>query len=465
MQLPLGALLDRYGPRMIQSALLLLASAGSLVFALADGLLGLLIGRALLGLGVALALMAGFKAIVLWFPPGRIALVNGWLVMLGALGAVTATAPAEAGGASARLARPVRSAGGLVGSGGAAGPVRGARADRHPPRTEPREGRQSMGDLPRSTLLAHCTAVRSRHRHVLVTTRSVGGTLAARRQRPGSRRRRAAPRRDGDRRLPQRACCSARRQIGSAAGESRTESVLASTLVLSMAAQTALVCAWPIPAYLLWAVIAAAGAATVLSFAILSEYFPKEMSGRANAALNLLHVGGAFVLQSATGLIIELWPAANGTYPVDAHQTAMAASIVVQLAALAWFALATRSQPASAMQGLVTRAATGRRTQLSSASTRYPTSLWSEQSRTGHQATGWCFAATASAALCVALATALASTIGHANLAAHIVEVDRPTVSADSSTLRDASTATTAMLAIPSGGATAGSPSPTNRAP
>ena len=87
VQLPLGALLDRYGPRTIQSALLLLASAGALVFALADGLLGLVIGRALLGLGVALALMAGFKAIVLWFPPERLALANGWLVMLGALGA------------------------------------------------------------------------------------------------------------------------------------------------------------------------------------------------------------------------------------------------------------------------------------------------------------------------------------------------------------------------------------------
>ena len=95
VQLPLGALLDRYGPRTIQSALLLLASGGALVFALADSLLGLVVGRTLLGLGVAMALMAGFKAIVLWFPPDRLALANGWLVMLGALGAVTATAPAE----------------------------------------------------------------------------------------------------------------------------------------------------------------------------------------------------------------------------------------------------------------------------------------------------------------------------------------------------------------------------------
>ena len=95
VQLPFGALLDRHGPKMIQSTLLLLASAGSLVFALADGLAGLVIGRGLLALGVALALMAGFKAIVVWFPPGRVVLANGWLVMLGALGAVSATAPAE----------------------------------------------------------------------------------------------------------------------------------------------------------------------------------------------------------------------------------------------------------------------------------------------------------------------------------------------------------------------------------
>src|SRR5215471_4755588 len=95
VQLPFGALLDRYGPKTIQSALRLLASSGALIFALADGLIGLIIGRGVLSLGVALALMAGFKAIVLWFPSERIVLVNGWYVMLGALGAVTATAPAE----------------------------------------------------------------------------------------------------------------------------------------------------------------------------------------------------------------------------------------------------------------------------------------------------------------------------------------------------------------------------------
>ncbi len=39
-----------------------------------------------------------------------------------------------------------------------------------------------------------------------------------------------------------------------------------------------------------------------LSYAILAEYFPKELAGRANAALNLFHIGGAFVVQYMTGV-------------------------------------------------------------------------------------------------------------------------------------------------------------------
>ena len=93
--LPCGVLLDRYGPRLVDSALLLLAAVGSLVFALADGVWILMLGRALIGLGVAVALMAGLKAIVVWFPPERIALANGWYIMLGELGALSAAGPAE----------------------------------------------------------------------------------------------------------------------------------------------------------------------------------------------------------------------------------------------------------------------------------------------------------------------------------------------------------------------------------
>ena len=68
-QLPLGTWRDRYGPVTIPSALLWFASVGALLFATASSLFGLIAGRALLALGVSMALMAGFKAIVLWYPP------------------------------------------------------------------------------------------------------------------------------------------------------------------------------------------------------------------------------------------------------------------------------------------------------------------------------------------------------------------------------------------------------------
>ncbi|MDD9857126.1 MAG: MFS transporter, partial [Gammaproteobacteria bacterium] len=45
-QLPLGVLLDRYGARRTECTLLLIAAAGSVIFALADGVAGLIAGRA-----------------------------------------------------------------------------------------------------------------------------------------------------------------------------------------------------------------------------------------------------------------------------------------------------------------------------------------------------------------------------------------------------------------------------------
>ena len=88
-------MLDRYGPRRVQFGLLLVAAAGAAQFAMADQFATLVIGRALIGIGVAGSLIAGLKAIVFWFPKDRVPLANGCFIMLGALGAVTATAPAE----------------------------------------------------------------------------------------------------------------------------------------------------------------------------------------------------------------------------------------------------------------------------------------------------------------------------------------------------------------------------------
>jgi predicted MFS family arabinose efflux permease len=94
-QLPLGMLLDRFGPRRVEAGLLLLAAAGAATFALADDIAGLAVGRALIGLGVSACLMASFKAFSQWFPPERQASLTGWIMASGGLGALAAARPLE----------------------------------------------------------------------------------------------------------------------------------------------------------------------------------------------------------------------------------------------------------------------------------------------------------------------------------------------------------------------------------
>lgn len=95
-QLPLGVLLDRYGPRRVVAALMCVAATGALIFGLAQDLLMLSIGRALIGLGVSAGLMGAIKAFTLWFPLSRLATLNGVYLAIGGLGGLSATAPAEA---------------------------------------------------------------------------------------------------------------------------------------------------------------------------------------------------------------------------------------------------------------------------------------------------------------------------------------------------------------------------------
>ncbi|MFT5258341.1 MAG: putative MFS family arabinose efflux permease [Saprospiraceae bacterium] len=94
-QLPLGILLDRYGPRRTESLLLLFAALGAGIFAYASQFNGLLLGRALIGLGVSACLMASFKAFVQWFPTDKLPLINGIFMMSGGLGVLTASKPVE----------------------------------------------------------------------------------------------------------------------------------------------------------------------------------------------------------------------------------------------------------------------------------------------------------------------------------------------------------------------------------
>ena len=94
-QLPVGMLLDRYGPRRVEPVLLSVAAAGALLFAYAESLPGLAFARAVIGFGVCACLMAPLKAIATWFPRERHASLSGWIMVAGGLGALAATTPLE----------------------------------------------------------------------------------------------------------------------------------------------------------------------------------------------------------------------------------------------------------------------------------------------------------------------------------------------------------------------------------
>jgi hypothetical protein len=108
---------------------------------------------------------------------------------------------------------------------------------------------------------------------------------------------------------------------------------------LLILAEFVLILRIPLPSVLPWSTVSIAGAATVLSFAVVADYFPREFAARANGALNLLHFGSAFLIQYGIGLVIERWQPQDGHYPITAYQSAFGLSAVLQLAALVWFAL------------------------------------------------------------------------------------------------------------------------------
>lgn len=94
-QLPLGVLLDRYGPRKTEATLLIIAAVGTALFAVAETLSMLLVGRALMGLGTSACLMAAFTAYALWMPKDKLPTISAYQMVAGGLGALVATTPVE----------------------------------------------------------------------------------------------------------------------------------------------------------------------------------------------------------------------------------------------------------------------------------------------------------------------------------------------------------------------------------
>lgn len=336
-QIPLGVLLDRMGPRRVDAGLLAVAGLGAIVFAQSDVFAGLVLGRALIGLGVSAALMASMKAFTLWFPLSRFASLNGYLMAIGGLGALSASAPVEvalhhtdwrgvfevlagctflaAGGIM--LVVPERVA--VAGGPGAAEMLRGvARVYRD-------NGFWRVAvvcmTVQASFLAIQGLWVAPWLRDVAGLPRDVVANYLL---------------------LMAIAMTAGFAFFGWAADRFESAGWGAARLfvigTLISAAGLVLVAAGVTTGALaIWLAINFSSPASALSYAMLSRRFPADLAGRVTTALNFLVFVGAFATQWGLGAIISLWAAQDGQYPFAAYRAAFGASLAFQVAALAWF--------------------------------------------------------------------------------------------------------------------------------
>lgn len=334
-QLPLGLLLDRFGPRRVEASLLLIAASGAAVFALSDTLSGLAVGRGLIGLGVAACLMASLKAFAQWFPADRHAALTGWIMAAGGLGALAA-------------AQPLELALSLVGwrdiaLGLAACTLLVAAALWYfvPDATE--EG----GGTPLAAQLAGVrTIFASPHfwRYAPMGFWFTGGFMAVQGL-WASRWMNVQEGLDG-------AAIAARLTLMSGAMLAgflfmgffatrlvhrgiRLENVYRGAMLLAIAL-LGLINGFPsLAGNLLWPVLGACFSLSNISYSLVAQAFPSGLSGRANTALNLLVFAGAFGLQWGIGILVDALQA-GGWSAGAAFRAAFCTLSGGQLLALGW---------------------------------------------------------------------------------------------------------------------------------
>jgi MFS family permease len=341
-QLPLGMLIDRYGPRRVNAAMLLVAALGGVVFALAAGLPALLAGRALIGLGVAVCFMSSLAAFALWFPLERMATLMGWMLLVGAIGALSATKPVEmalrvidwrtlflvlsAFAVCASLAiflavpdKPAVAKTGTLRQQFAV--VAGILRNR---------GFWSIG---LAAVFAQATALALLGLWAGPWMRDVAGLDRA----------------------------DLAHDLLFAAGAFGVGAVLCGTLsdglarhglaplvtylagcVACTVALVPIALGYGAASLVLWMLYMALSPSGTLAYPLLTARFPREMTGRVMTALNLFTFMLAFGVQYGIGAIIGLWPVTDGHYAVEGYRAAFGLCWLLQAAAVAWLAYAER---------------------------------------------------------------------------------------------------------------------------
>lgn len=338
VQVPLGILLDRYGPRRVEAALLVLAALGAALFAVAEGLGFLIVGRALIGVGVSACLMAGFKALASWFPRERLPFFNSLFMVAGALGAITAATPVELAlqimdwrGVFWLLAGCTLAVAGLL-----------LVAVPEVQTSQPDTGLRAQIDGIRQIFSAGIF-----WRLAPLTIVVQGGYLAFQGLLAGEWLRLVdgLPRLEAAHIVTEAAVTMAlgflssgvladvlsRRGIGAVV-------VSFGGMSLFMIVQAVLALGVPIPPWLSWGLFGLLGSYSAVTYAVLSQQFPPHLSGRVNTAINLLVFAAAFIVQAMFAPISRiLGDGASG------YRLAMALLLGVEVLAWIWLLVPRRT--------------------------------------------------------------------------------------------------------------------------
>lgn len=93
MQIPVGALLDRFGPKRLLIAGVTTMTLAQFVFAFAESFQLGILARVAVGMGDAMVFIPLLRVVALWFPPVRIPMVTQLTGLLGQIGALAAASP------------------------------------------------------------------------------------------------------------------------------------------------------------------------------------------------------------------------------------------------------------------------------------------------------------------------------------------------------------------------------------
>ncbi|WP_303722264.1 MFS transporter [Malonomonas rubra] len=343
-QPPLGILLDRFGSRRVESLLLLFAAAGALLFSVADSMAGLLLGRALIGLGVSACLMAAFKSFSTWLPVQKLPFANGVQMVSGGLGALTATTPVQAALQFTDW-RGVFLA--LAGLGLIAAVTVFFVVPERPREQLPESFAEQLQGL-RSVLKSKVFwriapwAFAGQSAYLSIQGLWSGPWL---RDVAGY----------GRGQVSEMLFVIALAMIvgyftfGSLTG--RLSKVGISPVVVAASGMSCFILIQGflvgVPEYatVLWPCFGFFGTSCILPYAVLAQSFPKNLTGRCNTCLNLLVFVGAFAGQWLIGAVIGLWPTdMDGGYQPAGYRAAFLLLIGCQLLAAGWYLFAGKSK-------------------------------------------------------------------------------------------------------------------------